>query len=193
MRALSVSTLSPKKPLTCNWGWFQTEKKIYSLVMQSNWVRICQKFPTIQGLDFIQTENLYNFLRFFRFLISTVIAAQNIKVIYKEQTTNLTANQNIILSDEPNEVRVTLVGGSNATIVVNGVTFDTKFGSEDDVKFFRYVSFGLAPELEFQEFFFECDEQPSEPDNGPQEPPTTPENPPDVPSKPSHPNVSELE
>lgn len=194
MRSLSDSTHSHKKPLMCSWLWFQTERVIYSLGMKSNWVRICKQFSKFQSLViFIESGILFIFRHFFRFLISTVIAPQNIYVTYNQKTTNLTANQSIILSDEPNEVRVTLTGGSNATIIVNGVPFNTTFGFEDEAKFFRYASFSLAPELDFQEFFFECDAPPTEPDNGPQEPPTTPEQPLNTPSQPLSQNVFELQ
>lgn len=92
------------------------------------------------------------------FLNSTGISEKNVTFTYKNyKPLNIAANQTIILADEPNEVRVTLTGGIQATIVVNGVVFNFNFGTDDNVKNFRYASFALASELDYQEFFFECD------------------------------------
>lgn len=95
------------------------------------------------------------------FLNSTGISEKNVTFTYKNyKPLNIAANQTIILADEPNEVRVTLRGGIQATIVVNGVVFNFYFGrldTDDNVKNFRYASFALASELDYQEFFFECD------------------------------------
>lgn len=90
---------------------------------------------------------------------STGISEKNVTFSYKNYKPLSLGfgNQTIILADEPNEVKVTLTGGVNATIHVNNVRFPFTFGFNDDVKNFRYASFALASELDYQEFFFECD------------------------------------
>lgn len=67
------------------------------------------------------------------------------------------------MHDELNEVRVTLNGNKNLTIVVNEVEFNTQIGLTDKVQLFRYASFILS-DVKVQEFFFNCEPELSEDD-----------------------------
>lgn len=76
----------------------------------------------------------------------------------------LPASESIILVDEPNEVRIELLGGKNISINVNEVEFRFQIGAADAVKAFRHVSFSTAADAEVQEFFFNCDPLPEQPE-----------------------------
>lgn len=88
---------------------------------------------------------------------------------------DLPAKEALLLGDEPNEVRIELLGGRNVSIIVNEVQFDTQIGVEDVVKAFRYVSFSMSPETEVQEYFFNCDPLPPKPEQPETEKPEKPE------------------